>query len=113
MTAIEVESQEGSKLVNLQSLVEFAKEGIVSKTFLERPEVKMVLFCMSKGQMLSEHTSSMPAAIHTLKGSSKIQLGEKENSCPPGTWIYMPANTVHAVSAEEDLVFLLTLFKRG
>ncbi len=113
MTAIKVESQEGIKLVELGSLIEFAKDGIVSKTFLERPEVKMVLFCMSKGQMLSEHTSSMPAAIHTLRGNAIIKLGEEDHEASPGTWIYMPANTVHAITAEDDLVFLLTLFRRS
>lgn len=104
---------EGKVVVSLDSMVEFAKKGIVSKTFLERPEVKMVLFCMEKGQMLSEHTSTMPAAIHVLSGKAKIRLGQEDSECGPGTWIYMPANLNHAITANENFVFLLTLFRSG
>ncbi len=100
-------------VTSLDPMVEFAKEGIVSKTFLETPETKMVLFCMAKGQSLSEHTASMPAAIHVLRGKAVVRLGEKEYDAAAGTWIHMPANLAHAVNAQEDFVFLLTLFKHG
>lgn len=109
---IRVEQGEGAVVKDLNSLIEFAKDGIVSKTFLERPGAKMVLFCMSKGQALSEHTASMPAAIHVLRGKAVVHLDQEEHECSPGTWIYMPTEQKHAVDATEDLVFLLTLFKK-
>jgi quercetin dioxygenase-like cupin family protein len=108
---IEVERSEGPVVKDLDSMIEFAKDGIVSKTFLERQEFKMVLFCMTKGQALSEHTASMPAAIHVLRGKAVIHLDETAHDCKPGSWIYMPKEQKHAVDATEDLVFLLTLFR--
>lgn len=98
-------------VTNLESMIEFAKEGIVSKTFLDRPDLKMVLFCMAKGQSLSEHTASMPASIHVLKGKAIITLGENKYEAAPGLWVYMPAELKHAINALEDFVFLLTLHK--
>ncbi len=110
---ISVENTEGAIVKNLDDLVEFASDGIVSKTFLDRPEVKEVLFAMSMGQELSEHTAGMPASIHVLKGKGIITLDKDESEVRPGTWIYMSKGQVHAVRATEDLVFLLTLFRKG
>ncbi len=113
MAQIEIEDHKGPVVKDLDKMVQFASEGIVSKTFLERPECKMVLFCMVKGQSLSEHTSSMPASIHVLKGRAVITLGDERHDAAPGTWVHMPKEQRHAVDATEDLVFLLTLFRRA
>ncbi|MGB9882613.1 MAG: cupin domain-containing protein [Methanomassiliicoccales archaeon] len=106
-----VENIEDAFVTNLETMIEFAKEGIVSKTFLDTPDLKMVLFCMAKGQSLSEHTASMPASIHVMRGKAMIILGENKYEALPGTWIYMPAELKHAINALEDFVFLLTLHK--
>lgn len=103
----------GKLVIDLDSMVEFASKGIVSKTFLDTNEANVGVFCMEKGQSLSEHTSIMPAIIHVLKGKAKIKLGDEEAEYGPGSWIYMPPNLNHALAAKEDFVFLLTLFKRG
>ena len=65
---------------------------------------------MSSGQSLSEHTASSPATVHILQGTGEFRLGEEVHHVKPGTWLYMPANLQHAVKAEKDLVFVLTLF---
>ncbi|MFQ5910540.1 MAG: cupin domain-containing protein, partial [Thermoplasmata archaeon] len=96
---------------DIASAIEFAEDGIVSKTILDTPESKVVLFCMAGGQSLSEHTASMPATIHFLGGSGKVRLGEDEHPVKEGVWVHMPAGQLHAIDAEADLVFLLTLFR--
>jgi quercetin dioxygenase-like cupin family protein len=103
----------GNLVVNLDSMIEFASKGIVSKTFLDAPDANVGIFCMEKGQSLSEHTSRMPAAIHVLRGRAKIRLGKEDGEYGPGSWIYMPARMNHALLALEDFVFLLTLFPHG
>lgn len=99
--------------VNLTEKAEFADSGIVSKTILDEPYSKVVLFTFSRGQCLSEHTASMPAVIHFLSGRAKTLLGETWNDCGPGSWCFMPAGLNHAITAEEDTVMLLTLYKKG
>lgn len=96
---------------NLEDMVEFAEGGIVSKTIIDEPRTKVVLFIFHPGQSLSEHTASMPAAIHVLSGRASILLGSERHQAEAGTYVYMPANLNHAVDAQENLVFLLTLFK--
>jgi quercetin dioxygenase-like cupin family protein len=96
---------------DIGTMIEYATDGIVSKTVVDEPRVKAVLFSMSAGQSLSEHTASMPASIHVLEGEASILLGETRHPSPPGTYIYMPANLNHAVDAVTDTVFLLHLHR--
>lgn len=98
-------------VVNLERMAEFAQNGIVSKTIVDEQYAKTVLFCMATGQSLSEHTVSVPAAIHILAGHGQVTLGEEQHEAKAGVWIHMPAETRHAVQSDYNLVFLLTLYK--
>jgi nitric oxide dioxygenase len=96
---------------NLEGMIEFARDGIVSKTVLKTTDKEVSLFCMSSGQMLSSHTSSYPAIIHVLRGKGEVTLAKEKFEATTNAWFYMPANLPHALEAIENMVFLLTLFK--
>ena len=105
-------SAEKGLFVDLESMIEFAEDAIVSKTLVKESDKELSFFCMSAGQSLSSHTSSFPAVIHILRGKGKVTLERQSYEGKPNTWFYLPANLSHAVEAVEDLVFLLTLFKK-
>jgi nitric oxide dioxygenase len=105
-----VEDKEGT-YVDLESMIEFPRDGIVSKTVLKTTGKDITLFCMSTGQLMSSHTSSYPAIIHVLQGKGEITLAKKKYEAKPNAWFYTPAGLPHAIRATENLVFLLTLFK--
>ena len=96
---------------DLSELIQFADQGIVSKTLVDCPKVKIVLFAMKTGQTISGHSAGMPATIHVLSGAGTIQLGETEYEGKPGSIYYMPAGLYHALTSTDDLVFLLDLFR--
>jgi nitric oxide dioxygenase len=105
-----VEGKEGT-YVDLESMIEFPRDGIVSKTVLKTTGKDITLFCMSTGQLMSSHTSSYPAIIHVLQGNGEVTLAKKKYEAKPNSWFYMPADLPHAIKATENLVFLLNLFK--
>ena len=96
---------------DLNELTQFAERGIVSKTLVECPKAKVVLFGMKTGQSLSGHSAGTPATIQVLKGAGTITLGETDHDGVPGSIYYMPAGLYHAVKSTDDLVFLLNLFR--
>jgi len=98
---------------NLEDMIEFAKDGIVSKTLVKAGDKEVSLFCMATGQTISTHKSSFPAIIHVLHGNGKVTLVETGYEAKPNAWFYMQANLPHAIEATENLVFLLTLFKHA
>lgn len=96
---------------NLDDMIEFARDGIVSKTVAEVGGNEISLFCMATGQQLSTHSASFPAVIHVLQGKGEITLDKEPYEAKPNSWFSLPKNLPHAVKATENLVFLLTLFK--
>ena len=96
---------------DLEGMVEFAKDGIVSKTLAKTSSTEVSLFCISAGQSISTHRSSFPATIHVVQGCGEITLANKAHQAKPNAWSYMPAQLPHAIEATDNLVFLLTLFK--
>jgi quercetin dioxygenase-like cupin family protein len=98
-------------LKDLSDPSQIPAEGILSKTLLDTPSMKLVLFHFAKGEELSEHTASMPAVIQLLAGEMRLTLGEDTHDIEPGAFIYMPAHLQHAVYATTPIILLLQLLK--
>src|SRR5512133_1922035 len=99
-------------VADLQAMAQVADQGIVSKSIVENEHHKIIHFTLAAGQELSEHTASVPAAIHVLRGQGTVVLGGVSYEAAPGKLYYMPAELKHAVRAEDrELVFLLTMFR--
>jgi quercetin dioxygenase-like cupin family protein len=98
-------------VADLVTMVEVADQGIVSKAIVENEHHKIIHFTLADGQELSEHTASVPAVIQILQGQGAVSLGGVAHEARPGMLYYMPAELKHAVVAEGDLCFLLTMFR--
>ncbi|MFA6243269.1 MAG: cupin domain-containing protein [Candidatus Hydrogenedentales bacterium] len=96
---------------NITDEIAIQKDSIVSKTAFVDDALKAVLMALDSGQELSEHTASMPAVIHVLRGKSNVTLGSDVHALSEGAWIHMPANLKHSVAAIEPTVLLLLLLK--
>lgn len=98
-------------IADLDAMTQVADQGIVSKSIVENEHHKIILFTFAPEQELSEHTASVPAVIHILRGAGKVVLDGVEHDAGPGSLYYMPADLKHAVQATGELVFLLTMFR--
>ena len=85
--------------------------GILSRTLYNDAGVKAVLFAFDAGQELSEHTASMPAVLHIVKGEARLALGNDAIEANAGTWVHMPAQLPHSIQARTPLIMLLLLLK--
>ena len=95
---------------DLESLIDsFPPESILSRNIYQDESVKSILFGFQPGQELSEHTASVPAILHFLRGEATLILGEEANSAQAGTWIHLPAHLPHSIKAETETLMLLTL----
>ncbi len=98
-------------IADLDEMAQVAEQGIVSKSIVENEHHKLIHFTFAPGQELSEHTASVPASIHILRGRGTVVLDGVRHEAAPGKLFYMPAELKHAVLADEELVFLLTMFR--
>lgn len=86
-------------------------DGILSRTILDTPSIRFVLFFFAEGQELSEHTASSPAVIHILAGDARLELGGDVKEAHAGSTAYMSVGLRHAVFANTPVVMLLQLLK--
>lgn len=100
-----------TKFVSLNDETRFAANGIVSRTLLNTPHSRTILFGFAEGQELSEHTSTQHALIQILSGECEFSLDGQWHTLKAGTFLYMPPNLRHAVKAQQQFSMLLTLIK--
>jgi len=96
---------------DIASQVELPADGTFSRTLLDDERLKVVLFGFSAGQVLSEHTASVPAVMHFLQGEAHVTLGDDSIEAKPGTWVHMPAELRHSIEASVPTVMLLLMLK--
>jgi quercetin dioxygenase-like cupin family protein len=98
-------------VTSLAQETQFAPNGIVSRTLLRTPAVRVVLFGFSEGQELTEHTSTQHALVEILSGECEFSLSGAARRLKTGDYVYMPPGLPHAVKADSKFSMLLTLFK--
>ncbi|MCF7707553.1 MAG: cupin domain-containing protein [Verrucomicrobia bacterium] len=102
---------ENHGIVSIDNEIQFADNGIVSRTIMKTDEMRVVLFGFDKGQELSEHTSPFMAWVQIITGEAELSLGGERHRVKAGDLIYMPPHLPHAVNAVERFSMLLTMVK--
>ncbi len=85
------------------------QRGILSQTLSNADGVELVLFAFAAGEALAEHTSSRPAIIHVLAGEGDLTVAGDPHPARPGTWVRMPPDCRHSITARTPLVMALYL----
>jgi quercetin dioxygenase-like cupin family protein len=99
------------RILSLSEETQFAANGIVSRTLVQTPNSRTVLFGFAEGQELTEHTSTQHALIQILSGDCELSLAGKPHQLKSGDMLYMPPNLAHSVKATHQFSMLLTLSK--
>lgn len=99
-----------ARALDLAGAAQAADAGIVSRTVLQTPEVRVVLFSFAEGQELTEHRSSRRVIIHVLSGTGEFEFNGTWHTLAAGTLLYLPPLHPHAVRATRGhFTLLLTL----
>ena len=100
-----------SEALPLSNLVDVEPGKVVSRTFVQRPDLSITLFAFAAGEGVSTHSAPGDAMVYILEGEAKITLGGVPITAKTGEIVVMPANIPHAVDAEKDFKMLLTVVK--
>ena len=96
---------------NINKLIEYPSEGILSKEIIKTEKLTADLFCMAKGTNISEHTSTKQGFVQVLEGDGIFNLEGKDIQMKKGVFIFMNENAKHSLKANENTSFILTLVK--
>jgi len=93
---------------NLQDLAEYTKPGVTRKALVKDEQTNFALVCLSAGTQMPEHTAPRNVSVTVIEGRGILTLAGHDVALEPGVFVYMPANTPHALHAIENLAFLHT-----
>jgi len=96
---------------NLEGMIEYAADSIVSKTILDKPVGTITLFAFDEGQKLSEHTAPYDAVVQGIDGRGWLTIAGKQVAVSAGEIVIMPGNVPHAVAADGPFKMLLTMIR--
>jgi len=94
---------------NIKQMIEYPKEGVLSKEIIKDKKLNITLFCMAKDTDISEHTSTKSGTVYVIEGNGIFNLEGKDIEMKEGILIYMKENAVHSLKAIENTSFILTL----
>lgn len=101
---------DSARAVRLESAVQVAAAGIVSRTLLQSPELRVVLFAFDAGQELTTHTSRRRALLQVVSGEGEFFFDGRWQQLAAGALIHLPPEHPHAVRATAGpFTMLLTL----
>lgn len=101
-----------SLIIQLQEQIEYPRAGVKSQVIFQDTACQYTLFCLAATTEISEHTSTRNATINVLEGRGILNLSGQDIPLVPGVFVFMPANAPHALKAEDNLAFLLTLSEK-
>ncbi len=94
-----------------EEMIQVQPDSVVSRTLVNQSAGTITLFAFDTGQGLSEHTAPYAALVHVASGRLLIRISGREFHLKSGEMILMPANEPHALQAEEQVRFLLTMIR--
>jgi quercetin dioxygenase-like cupin family protein len=99
-----------AQAIKLADASQTSPSGIVSRTVLQSPEVRVVLFTFADGQELTSHTSTRRAMVQILDGACDFFFAGQWQRLLAGTFLHLPPSHPHAVrAAAGPFSMLLTL----
>lgn len=96
-----------SKVLEMESLVEYAEGQVVSRTLSQGKALSLTLFAFDKGEEISSHSSHGDAMVYIFDGKSEVTIGEETFELKKGETIVMPAGVPHSLMAVEKFKMLL------
>jgi len=96
---------------NVANIIEFREGGIFSKVLAHGKHFSATLMCMAAGTAMDEHSTPRAGILHIIQGRGEFVLEGEKLVMEPGALIKMNPSAKHALSAEEDLAFLLYLYE--
>lgn len=98
-----------SEVLQLDTLVDYQKGRVVSRTFAQGKNMSFTLFAFDEGEEISSHASKGDAFVQILDGKVEITIGDEKYHLQAGEAIAMPAGVPHALLALEKFKMLLVV----
>ncbi|HUG12230.1 MAG TPA: cupin domain-containing protein [Opitutaceae bacterium] len=101
---------ESALAIHLPDVTQTPPAGIVSRTVLQSPEIRVVHFSFAEGQELTSHTNRRRVLVHVLDGECEFFFDGEWRRLGAGALLHLPPNDPHAVRASFGPFSMLLTF---
>ena len=98
--------------IDLKEQVEFSKEKYVSKILFDSDTIRIVLFCLEKGQEVPPHTVKSQVIMLVVSGKGSVTVGNSTYKVKPDTVTVCESMQAHGIKADEQMVVLAYIVPR-
>ena len=98
-----------SSAIQLREAIEYPATGVSSKVLIKDNNCQYNLLCLAAGSEVAEHFSPRNATVNVIEGKGILTLEGKDIVLESGVFVFLPARALHALKAESNLAFILTL----
>ncbi|MDO5848740.1 MAG: cupin domain-containing protein [Methanobrevibacter sp.] len=106
-----IDEQYIAKAMELQGLIEYQDNTIVSKELVKKTTGTITLFAVDEGQGISEHSAPFDALVQVIDGEAIVTIGGENHVVRKDQMIIMPADIPHALKADQKFKMMLTMIK--
>jgi len=78
-------------------------------TLLKQPGLRLVLVALKSGAEVASHQTDTPLILQGIEGRVAVRMDRDEHVLTPGQVLTMRSGLTHAVRAQNEAAFLLTL----
>ena len=98
--------------IDLIEHIEFSKEKYISKILFDSDKVRMVLFCLEKGQEVPSHTVKPQVVMLVISGTGLFTVGNKSYKVKQDSVAICESMEAHGIKADERMVVLAYIIPR-
>ena len=97
--------------LNLFEHVHFDKQKPVFRTLLPGPGSRVMLLCLSSGQIIPEHSAATPITVQALSGRATFFDENEACEMAAGALLRLEGGRRHRVEAQDDSVLVVTILE--
>ncbi len=98
--------------IDLKKHIEFSKEKYVSKILFDCDKVRLVLFCLEKGQEVPPHVVKPQVVMQVVSGNGSFVIGNQTHKVKPDSIAICESMEAHGIKADEEMVVLASIIPR-
>lgn len=96
-------------IANFYENIEFSQDKVMIKKILETAISKEIRICLTKDQLMKEHTAPAPIIVMVLEGKIKFSVASNEYELKKGDTINLDAKIPHSLLGIENSIIKLSL----
>lgn len=96
-------------IANFYENIEFSQDKVMIKKILETAISKEIRICLTKDQLMKEHTAPAPIIVMVLEGKIKFSVASNEHELKKGDTINLDAKIPHSLLGIENSIIRLSL----